>query len=148
MTRSVFSYVRRDQSGKIVDSPGFAGNLRTNAGIDWQANVMGATSAPPAQANWIALSSDVAAPAATDTVLASEFTTLGLSRAQATFAHTTGQTNFTLTKTFTATGTATVAKAAIFNASTSGTMVFEALEPSSASLTTNDTYSQTVQVNI
>ena len=102
-------------------------NLRTNAGANWQADLMSDTVTPPvnAQGNWIALSNDATAPAATDTTLTSEIALNGLSRAQATYAHTANATTYTLAKTFTATGTQASQKTAIFTASSSGTMCFE-----------------------
>lgn len=100
-------------------------NLRTTAGGDWQASVMGNTSAPPATMNYIAVTNDAGAPAAGDTTLASEITTNGLSRAQCTYAHTAGTAAFTCQKVFTATGTQASQKTAIFNASSAGTMGFE-----------------------
>lgn len=100
-------------------------NLRTTVGGDWQASVMGNTAAPPATANYIALSNDVGAPAAGDTTLASEIAANGLSRAQGTYAHTNGTASYTIQKVFTATGTQASQKAALFNASSVGTLVFE-----------------------
>lgn len=108
-------------------------NLRTTGGGDWQPSAMSNTAAQPAAMNWIALSNDAAAPAVGDCAagsvtctLASEITLNGLGRAQATYAHSNGTSTYTLTKTFTATGTQAAQKAAIFNASSSGTMGFEA----------------------
>lgn len=70
-------------------------------------------------ARYIGLTTDTGAPAVGDTTLTSEQTANGLSRALATFAHTGGTTTFTLSKTFSATGTvANVHKAGLF---TSGT---------------------------
>jgi hypothetical protein len=100
-------------------------NLRTTAGGDWQASVMGNTSAPPATCNYIALTNDAGAPAAGDTTLASEIATNGLSRAQGVYAHTNGTASFTIQKVFSATGTQASQKAALFNASSVGTMCFE-----------------------
>lgn len=114
-------------------------NLRTTGGADWQANEMGATSGAPAQVNYIALSNNTNAPAAGDCGAGSsacslggssptspEITTNGCARAQATFSHSNGTTTWTLTHTWTATGTQAVQEAGMFNASSSGTMVFEA----------------------
>src|SRR6516162_514084 len=79
-------------------------NLRTTAGGDWQASVMGNTAAPPATCNYIALSNDATAPSAGDTALASEIVTNGLSRAQGVYAHTASTAAFTVQKVFSATG--------------------------------------------
>lgn len=100
-------------------------NLRTNAGGDWQASVMANTSAPPATCNYIALSNDSTAPAPSDTSVASEIAANGLSRAQGTYAHTTGTSSFTVQKVFSATGTQASQKAGLLNASSSGTLCFE-----------------------
>jgi len=58
-------------------------------------------------ARFIALTTDTSGPATSDTALTSEITTNGLQRALATFAHTGGTQTYTLTKTFSATGTHT-----------------------------------------
>ena len=102
-------------------------NLRTCGGLDWQANSMSATSGRPAAANYIALTNDGTAPpmgdcatgftgdcapGSTTCTLTSEITTNGLARVQATYAHSNGSLNYTLTNTFTATGTQSVQKAA------------------------------------
>lgn len=86
-----------------------------------------------APAMWIALSNDATAPATTDTSLASEITTNGLARALAAYAHTavsggtttTVTSTYTLSKTFSATGTQSAQKAGVFNASSSGKMALE-----------------------
>jgi hypothetical protein len=108
-------------------------NLITNAGKDFISAQIGSSvaaggSAPGSTgANFIALSSDTTAPAATDTTLTGEVTDVnGLARAQGTYSHTAGQATFTISKTFSATGTYTnVQKAGLFTASSSGTMMAE-----------------------
>jgi hypothetical protein len=117
-------------------------NLRTTGGTDWQGNAMSATSGRPAAANFIALTNDATAPAAGDCAagsaactLTSEITTNGLARVQATYAHSNGNfdphqgSNYTLTNIFTATGDQWAQKSAVFNAASSGTMVYEAMFP-------------------
>lgn len=108
-------------------------NLRTTGGADWQANAMGTTGSQPAAANYIALSNDSASPAAgdcaagsTSCTIASEITTNGLARHQATYSHSNGTNTWALTYTWTASGSQAAQKAGMFNASSSGTMVFEA----------------------
>jgi hypothetical protein len=98
-------------------------NLRTNAGVNWQFNQMAGTTA--GVCTYIALSNDSAAPSATDTALAAEITTNGLARANTTPAHSGNTSSYTLTYTFTATGTQSAQKAGLFNASSSGTLCFE-----------------------
>ena len=114
-------------------------NLLTNAGRDflhlqgYQTSGLGTNGG-----NYIALTSDSAAAAATDTTLTGEITNLGLNRQQGTLAHTVGQTTSTITKTFTATGTSNaVQKTALFTLSSNGTMVHEATF-SSVNLANND----------
>ena len=98
-------------------------NLRTNTGVNWQFNQMAGTTA--GVCTYLALSNDSAAPSATDTALAAEITTNGLARANATPAHSGNTSSYTLTYTFTATGTQSAQKAGLFNASSSGTLCFE-----------------------
>lgn len=106
--------------------------MRTNVGSDHQARVMADTASNGtgtcAPANYIALSTDTTAVAASDTTLAGELTANGLGRAQATYAHTTGASSYSLTKVFTSTDVTsrTVSKIGIFNASSVGILVFEA----------------------
>ena len=88
--------------------------------------------------NYIALTTDGAAPDVTDSTLASEITTGGLERAQGSVAHVAGNTTSTITKTFTASAAHTgVQKSGLFTASTAGTMVHEATF-SSVNLQNND----------
>lgn len=115
--------------------------MLTNAGRDMIASAIGDRSGSRAAvADYIALTANSTSPAAGDTTLASEIATAsgGLVRAQATYAHTNGQSTFTLTKTFTANGndslSVTVAKVGIFNASSSGTLVWETLLGTTATL--------------
>jgi hypothetical protein len=98
-------------------------NLRTNAGVNWQFNQMAGATA--GVCTYIALSNDSGAPSATDAALAAEVTTNGLARANTTPAHSGNTSSYTLTYTFTATGTQSAQKAGLFNASSSGTLCFE-----------------------
>ena len=123
-------------------------NLRTNVGIDFVADAL-SKSPQPAPANYIAVSTDVAAAAAGDTVLASELAVSGLTRALGTYTHTSFATTYTVDKTFTVTGGPhTVTKAALFNAAVAGTMVFEALFGTSATVNGGDTLSVTWSITI
>lgn len=127
--------------------------LLTNAGRDaLHAQHLG-TSAQPASLNYMALTANSSAAAAGDTTLTGEIATAGggLVRAQATYAHTTGTNTSTLTKTFTANGSdslpVTIAKMGIFNASSSGTLGYETLLNSTATLSAsgdNVTITETV----
>lgn len=115
--------------------------MLTNAGRDFVASALGDRSGSrAAAADYIALTENSGAPGAGDTTLTGEITTGGggLVRAQATYAHTNGQATYTLTKTFTANGSdslpVTIAKIGIFNASSSGTLAWETLLTSTATL--------------
>lgn len=113
--------------------------MKTNAGYDWQAATMGNAAASGAgtgtcrAADQIALTTDTAAPNATDTTLPSEYATAGggFLRAAGTYAHTTGATTYTLTKTFTANSNDSpnfplaLAKVGVLNATSTGTLVWE-----------------------
>src|SRR5947208_4749411 len=107
-------------------------NKITNNGVGFlQDQTLGITPSATAYANWIALTTDTATPAYTDTTCTSEITTNGLQRAAGTLVKGTpaaGSSVSTNTKTFTATGTFTaVDKACLFTASSSGTLVADTL---------------------
>lgn len=103
-------------------------------------------------ARFVGLTTDTGAAAAGDTTLASEFTTLGLSRALALYAHTPGAASYTQSKTFTASGgTGAVHKAGMFTCSTStagGILVFETVLNADATLANGDQLALTWTVNI
>lgn len=116
--------------------------MLTNAGRDFVASALGDRSGSrAAAADYLALTANSTAPGAGDTTLTAEIATGGggLIRAQATYAHTGGQATYTLTKTFTANGSdslpVTIAKVGVFNASSSGTLAWETLLSSTATLT-------------
>lgn len=115
-------------------------NLLVNAGRDALHNQHLSTSAPPATFNYMCLSANATAASAASTTLPGEITTAGggLLRAQATFAHTAGTNTSTLTKTFTANGSdalpVTVAKIGVLNAASVGTLGYETLLGTSATL--------------
>jgi len=135
---------------------------RTSAGADWQATVLGTTTAPSgtlgtgymAPANYIALSNDTASPNSSDTTLPGELTgtstpsTSTLVRKQATFAHTTGTSTYTLTTTFTSDVTVTVAKIGVFNAASSGVLFAETLLNTPITLHSGDTIQIQETINI
>ena len=98
-----------------------------------------ASGAATVGAAYIALTTDAAAAAAGDTVLASEISTNGLERAIGAYAHTPGTNTSTVSKTFTASGTHTaVVKSGLFTAAISGTMVHEAVFSPSVNLASGD----------
>jgi hypothetical protein len=101
-------------------------NLITNSGKDFISAQIGSTSTGSNGANYIALSSDSTAPAATDTTLTGEISGSGLDRAIGSYSHTAGTNTFTVQKAFTASGTvSSVQKTGLFTASSSGTMMAE-----------------------
>lgn len=116
---------------------------RTNAGRDWQSGVMGNTASNGtgayASATYIGLTANSTAPSTASTSLTGEISSGTLARAQAVYAHTAGTSSYTLTKLFTSDQIVTIAKVGIFNASTAGTLVFETLLDSVASLKSGDT---------
>lgn len=102
-------------------------------------------------AMFLAVTSDATAAAASDTVLTTEATTNGFARALAVWAHTAAATTYTLTVTFTAAGTLTVNKEAVFgaaNTTAGGVMPFESAEPSPPTLVSGDTLTQVVTITI
>ena len=74
-----------------------------------------------AAARFIGLTTDSSAASATNTVLTTEATTAGCSRALGTYAHTLGASTLTLTKAFSVTGTLTaIHRAGLFSSLTQG----------------------------
>jgi hypothetical protein len=137
----------RDKYGRVKQS-GRSVNLRTTDGGDWQADVMGHDT-QPASAQWIALTTNVTAPAAGDTSLTGEISSGGLSRAEGAYTHTNDTAVYKITKTFTSTATHTaVHKAGLFNASSGPIMVFETVLSSDVSLVNGDTLTIEWTVNI
>lgn len=99
-------------------------NLITNVGrIFLHTQGYGTTGLGANGLNYIALSNDTVTETATSTVLSNEIVANGLSRAQGTVVLPTGSGNVTtVDKTFTATGTQSAQKAALFTAASAGTM--------------------------
>jgi hypothetical protein len=114
--------------------------MRTNAGTDLVCKAIGDTATQPAAANYLALSASTATRNATDTTLAGEIVTAsgGLIRKQCVFAHTTSTSTYTETATHTANGNDTlsvvIASAGLLNASSSGTLAFQWLYGTTATL--------------
>ena len=139
------------------------GNIISNttsvATIDKWWNATDGTGATPANTNgfiigaggiasvrFMALTANSSAASASDTTLASEITTNGCQRVLAAYAHTQGAATYTISNTFTASGTQTVAKLGIFSALSSAgadPMFFEDLFGTSASLISGDTVAVT-----
>ena len=103
---------------------------------------------------YMGLTTNATAPSASDTSLTEELSGSGWTRAQCTYAHTTGATTYTLTKTFTSAdgSSRTINKMAIFNAaSNAGTpaqMLFESAIPSPPTLVSGDTITVTETVTL
>lgn len=130
--------------------------MRTAVGRDFQSEVMGngpgtgAGTGTMRPADYIGLTENNTAPADTDTALTGELATAGLTRAQATFAHTTGASTYTLTKAFTSgdATTRTINKIGVFNAAAAGRMPFTTAVPSPPVLATGDQVTITETVTI
>ena len=124
-------------------------NTRTNAGRDWQSDVMGTLGTQPAVSKYVGLTATNVAIAGTETTLAGEITTGTLARAIYTaYNHTAGTATYNQTKTFTSDGTVTLQTAAEFNAATAGTMPFIANISPNAPTVSGDTLALTWTKNI
>ncbi len=124
--------------------------LRTTVGRDWQCRVMGDHASTGtgnyAAAYFMGLTANNTAPVAGNTTLTGEITAGDLARAAATYAHTNGTTNYTLTRTVTADNAVTINKIGIFTALTGGVLVFESTLNAAAVLQNLDqcTFTETV----
>lgn len=132
---------QREQWDRIADQIEGPTALLLNGGRDALFDQHFTTGAQPAAFNYIGLTANSTAPAATDTTLTGQITTAGggLIAAQATYAHTAGTATATLSKTFTANGSdtlpVTIAKVGVRNASgTSGVLGTATLLSSTATL--------------
>lgn len=120
--RARMQLVHRNAAGEVLGEETVE-NLITNAGRDflhsqgYNSSGLGANGL-----NYIALSNDTVGETAASTTLSNEIAANGLTRAQGTYAHTTGTNTTTIDKTFTASGTQSCQKAALFTASSAGTM--------------------------
>jgi hypothetical protein len=130
--------------------------MLTNAGKDFIAAQVGGAGGT-ATATYIGLTANATAPAASDTTLATgggaEIATGGLTRALGTYAHSGGTAVYTISKTFTTTGSdslpVTIAKVGLFTAVSAGTMVFEtALSPTATLSASGDTLTITQTVTL
>ena len=130
--------------------------MLTTAGKDFVASALGDSSGSrAAAATYIALTANTTAPALGDTTLTAEIATGGggLIRAVASYAHTTGASTYTLTKTFTANGSdslpVTVGKVGVFNASSSGTLAWSSLlSPTATFSASGDNTTLTVTITV
>lgn len=93
---------------------------------------------------FLGLTSDAGAASAADTVLASEITTNGGSRALATFAHSDATATFTLVKAFSFSGTLTaIHKMGLLTGLTSGVLGFETVLNADATVVNGDSMTVT-----
>lgn len=148
----------RDSSGRLKKlSHSF--NSRVDKGGDLIASLITGASqnsiTSPLPPKYIALSTSSLTPAHTDTTLTGETVVAGLGRAlgtQGSYVTPTtldGAASYTVTKTFTLTGTATtVVSAALFDAVSTGNLFVEANLSSSAAMATNDTLAITWTINL
>jgi len=140
----------RDRKGRVkfrgvtnFETKGGAPNLRVNGGADfWNLQLFATSGAAGNQANWIGITTDSVAPAATDTALATEETANGLARKQATVTHVAaaGSTLLSATWTYSGSSTKVIAKVGLFNAAgppVAGTLVLETLLAATATLNSN-----------
>lgn len=98
-------------------------NVKTTVGIDFMFAQSYSTSPGANGLNYIALSNDTLTETSASTTLSTEIAANGLTRAQGTYAHTTGASTSTIAHTFTcATSSQSCQKGALFTASSSGTM--------------------------
>ena len=141
-------YRHLEKRWEVIDE--YHPNLLTTDGRDfYHAQVLTNTSAGTRGSGFIAVTTDSAAPAAGDTTLATEISTGGLARADATTkTHTDNTNSTTIEHEWTASATHTnVQKCALFNASSSGTMTHEGTF-TAASLISGDKLKVTYVINI
>lgn len=133
-------------------------NSRVDKGGDLIASLITGTSqnsiSSPLPPKYIALSTSSLTPAHTDTTLSGETSSSGMARAlgvQGSYITPTtldGVASYTVTKTFTATGTITIVSAALFDAVSTGNMFVEANLSVSSVLANGDTLGITWTVNL
>ncbi len=124
-------------------------NVITNAGRDYLHSQGYNTSGGAANGFcYIGLSNDTLTETTASTTLSTEITTNGLARAVGVYAHTTGTNTTTITNTFTcATAPQAAQKAALFTASSAGTMN-HALSFTQRSLQIADTLAVTFTITL
>lgn len=107
---------------------------------------------PSGLPRFMGLTTDSGAASAADTVLASEITTNGASRALATYAHTGATATFTLSKAYSITGTLTaIHKMGLFtaaNTTAAGILYFESVLNADATVVNGDTLTVTDTVTL
>ena len=123
-------------------------NVITNAGRDYlHVQGYGTAGLGANGLNYIGLSNDALTETTASTVLSAEIAVNGLTRAQGTVAHTNGTNTTTVSRTFTATGTQSAQKAALFTAAAAGTMN-HALAFTQRNLISGDTLAVTFTITL
>lgn len=123
-------------------------NVKTNAGMDFiHTQAYGSAGLGANGLNYIALSNDTLTETTASTTLSSEITLNGLGRAQGTVTHTGGAATTQIQRTFVATGAQACQKAALFTASSAGTMN-HALAFTQRSLANGDSIQVTYTITI
>lgn len=143
MLRDILELARLEMSRWDEIRKGITGPtaLITSVGVDALLKQHLDTATQPASFNYTALTANSSAASSGSTTLTGEIATAsgGLVRKQSTFAHTNGTNIATLTTTFTANGNdslpVTIAKIGVFNASSAGTLGYETLLSSTATMT-------------
>jgi hypothetical protein len=136
-----------DGSCELIDEEEVT-NVITNGGRDFVMDQAYGTSPGSNGLNWIALSDSTLTETAASTTLSGEITGNGLARAQGTYAHTAGTSTLTVSRVFTATGAQSCRKAALFSASSGGTMNHAVAFASAKSLDPGDTLSVTFTITV
>ena len=117
-------HIQHIRDGKVIFEETVY-NVKTTVGIDFTfLQTYNSTAAGQTTGlSWIALSNDTLTETTASTVLSTEIAANGLARAAGTYAHSAGTSTATITKTFTcATAPQAAQKAALFSASSAGTM--------------------------
>lgn len=145
------------RNGKVL-SRGFSFNSRVDKGGDLIASLItGAAQnsiASPLPPKYVALSTSTLTAAHGDTTLSGETSSSGMGRALGTQgSYVTpsvldGAASYTVTKTFTSSGTITIVSAALFDAVSTGNMFVEANLSSSAAMVSGETLAITWTVNL
>jgi len=135
-------------SYELVGDPETVYNVITNAGRDYlHLQGYGTSGLGTNGLNFIGLSNDALTETNASTTLSNEITTLGLTRAAGTYAHTNGTNTTTISRVFTASGTVSAQKAALFTAVSAGTMN-HALAFTPRSLANGDTLTVTFTITL
>lgn len=148
--RGLYLYrnVDDDELVRVAD-PEEVDNILLNVGrVQAHKQCYGTTGLGTNGFNYIALTNDATAPAASNTTLTSEIAANGLTRAQGTVTLASGSGNqTTVDKTFTATGSQSCQQTALFDASSSGNMNHHATF-TQRNLITNDTIQVTFTITL